>query len=136
MIEATVQGSRFAPPDPAPRRLWVVGDLAAVPAVNALLGALGPVPATVWLEQAHATDGEVPVRAAAGQDVVRVPRERDGLRLVETVRAALTADAVDPVRDYVWITCEAASTRALTRHVRRDLGMARSRLHGMAYWSA
>ena len=55
-IVATVQGSAFALPDPAPAHLYLVGDAASLPAVNSLLDAAPDIPATVWLEYAH--DGE------------------------------------------------------------------------------
>ena len=36
-IDATVQGSSFTFPQPTPRRIWVVGDPASIPAINSLL---------------------------------------------------------------------------------------------------
>ena len=131
-IEATLQGSAFALPDPAPRQLYVVGDAASLPAVNSLLDAAPDVPADLWLEYAHDGERELPVRARAGHHVAWVPRRDGGAQLVDTVRAALPA-APDA---YYWVACEAASTRALVRHVRRVLGVDKGRLCALGYWSA
>lgn len=49
-IEATVQGTDFEEPAPAPSHLFAVVDPAALPALNSLLGALGSAPATIWFE--------------------------------------------------------------------------------------
>jgi NADPH-dependent ferric siderophore reductase len=131
-IDATVQGSAFALPDPAPTHLYVVGDAASVPAVNSLLGAAGSVPATVWLEHAHDEEKDLPLRTGPAHTATWVPRRDGGRHLVETVCAALpaTGDA------YYWVACEAASARGITRHLRRDLGVDKRRLSTVAYWSA
>lgn len=49
-IEATVQGTDFEEPAPAPSHLFAVVDPAALPALNSLLGELGSAPATIWFE--------------------------------------------------------------------------------------
>ncbi|NSL43489.1 siderophore-interacting protein [Streptomyces sp. 8P21H-1] len=55
-IEATVQGTGFTHPDPAPSRVLAVADAASLPALNSLLDALGRVPATIWFETAAGAD--------------------------------------------------------------------------------
>ncbi|MEU4644342.1 siderophore-interacting protein [Micromonospora sp. NPDC023814] len=131
-IDATMQGSAFSLPDPAPRHLYLVGDAASLPAVNSLLDAAPDVPATVWLE--YADDGEKALtpRARAGHEVTWVPRRDDGRHLVDTVCAALPA-AADA---HYWVACEAASTRGITRHVRRTLGVGKHQVTSLGYWSA
>ncbi|MGI5244083.1 siderophore-interacting protein [Dactylosporangium sp. CA-139066] len=131
-IDATVQGSAFAWPEPAPGHVYVIGDAASLPAVNSLLDSLAAaVPATVWLEYAHDGERDLPVRRRAHDAVTWVPRG-DGGALAETVRAGLGTgpDA------YYWIAAEAAATRGLARHVRRELGVDRHRLCALGYWSA
>lgn len=127
-IEATVQGTGFTAPDPAPTHVFAIGDPASLPAVNSLLGALGSVPATVWFE--------------GGDDGLPLPTDRADLRraepgaLVDRVRAELPALLTATAHPYVWIACETRPTRALAAYVRKELGLAKDRLHAMGYWRA
>ncbi|WP_434742703.1 siderophore-interacting protein [Micromonospora sp. SH-82] len=132
-IHATLQGSAFTLPDPTPSHLYVVGDSSSLPAVNSLLDAVGDLPATIWLE--YATDDEKGLthRTRTGQEVVWVPRLDDGRHLVETVQAALPV-AVDGA--YHWVACEAGTTRAVARHLRRGLGVPRHQISALGYWNA
>jgi NADPH-dependent ferric siderophore reductase len=130
-IDATVQGTAFALPDPAPEQLYLVGDAASVPAINSLLDAVA-APATLWLEHAHDDEKGLPLRLREHDDVRWVPREDGGRQLVDTVCAEL------PKRDRAlyWVACEAGSTRAIARHVRRDLGVDKRSVSALGYWSA
>ncbi|MDG4765712.1 siderophore-interacting protein [Solwaraspora sp. WMMD406] len=131
-IEATVQGSAFALPDPPPAQLYVVGDPASLPAVNSLLDAAEKVPAALWLEYQHDGERELPLRTRPDDQVTWVPRRDGGQHLVDTVRSALPA-----VTDALyWVACEARSTRAITRHLRRDLGVDKRRVSALGYWNA
>jgi NADPH-dependent ferric siderophore reductase len=132
-LDATLQGSAFTVPDPLPRRLYVVGDAASLPAVNSLLDAMPGVPATLWLEYAHDGEKDLPLRTRDQHTVHWVPRLDAGGHLVDTVCAALPA-AEDGA--YYWIAAEAASTRSLTRHVRRGLGVDRKHVSALGYWKA
>lgn len=131
-IDATVQGSAFSMPDPQPRHLYLVGDPASVPAVNSLLDAAGHIPATVWLEYSHEPERDLPLRTREHHEVTWVPRRDSGQHLVDTVRAGLptAGDAL------YWVACEASSTRAITRHLRRDLGIDKRQLAALGYWKA
>ncbi|WP_433604592.1 siderophore-interacting protein [Dactylosporangium sp. CA-139114] len=131
-IDATVQGSGFRWPDPRPRHVFAVGDAASLPAVNSLLDDAGDSPATVWLEYAHEHERALPVRARAGDTVTWLPRKDGGRLLLDTVKAGL------PQSDgaYYWVAGEAASTRALARHLRKDLGVDKHRVSALGYWSA
>ena len=126
-IEATVHGTGFERPSPSPSHVFAIGDPASLPALNSLLAALDPAPATVWFEG----DGDgLPLPA----DIRRVPREEAGGRLVERVRTELPdllKGAPDP---YVWIACDTATTRALTSYVRKELGVPKQRMHALGYW--
>ncbi|CAM5638047.1 NADPH-dependent ferric siderophore reductase OS=Streptomyces griseomycini OX=66895 GN=FHS37_001844 PE=4 SV=1 [Streptomyces griseomycini] len=117
-IEATVQGTGFEEPRPAPSHVLVVGDPASLPAINSLLDALGSVPATVWFE--GTLDG-LPWRADPERHEVReVPRRGAGAALVERVRADLPELLRAGPDPYVWIACDTATTRALSAFVRED----------------
>ncbi|MEV7663265.1 siderophore-interacting protein [Paenarthrobacter sp. NPDC089316] len=137
-IEATVQGSSFSFPQPSPRRLWVVGDPASIPAINSLLDARGlaEVPVTAWLEYQHDADPSLEVRTAPNDVVTWIPRKRDGAALVEEVCDALSADTVSAADDFFWIACEASSTRAIVKHLRKGLGVDKHRIDALGYWRA
>ncbi|WP_428962328.1 siderophore-interacting protein [Micromonospora fluostatini] len=132
-IEATLQGSAFTLPDPTPTHLYLVGDSASLPAVNSLLDAAGDLPATIWLEYADDDEKGLPHRARAGQEVIWVPRLDEGRHLVETVRAALTSPTEGA---YHWVACEAGTTRALAKHLRKGLGVNRHQVSALGYWTA
>ncbi|UFR03338.1 siderophore-interacting protein [Streptomyces sp. Go40/10] len=133
-VEATVQGTGFRHPDPAPSHLVAIGDPASLPAINSLLDALGPAPATVWFEGDPAG---LPSRAEPDRHEIRaVPREDAGARLLERVRTELPAVLAGTPHPYVWIACDTATTRALASYVRTDLGVPKQRVHALGYWRA
>ncbi|MFF1274913.1 siderophore-interacting protein [Streptomyces marokkonensis] len=133
-IGATVQGTGFEHPDPAPSHVFVVGDAASLPAVNSLLAALGSAPATIWFE--GTLDG-LPCLADPGRHEVReVPRREAGAALVERVRAELPGPLRSVPDPYVWIACDTATTRELSAFVRKELGVPRQRLQALGYWRA
>ncbi|MFY1688707.1 siderophore-interacting protein [Plantactinospora sp. WMMB782] len=131
-IDAIVQGSAFQLPEPAPEHLYLVGDAASLPAVNSLLDAGAHIPATVWLEYSHEGEKALAPRARAHHEVTWVPRRDGGRHLVGTVCAALPASETA----HYWVACEAASTRSITRHVRRTLGVGKHQLTSLGYWRA
>ncbi|MFE5539217.1 siderophore-interacting protein [Streptomyces sp. NPDC056492] len=134
-IEATVQGTGFTAPAPAPERLLVIGDPASVPAINSLLDAYPQTPATIWLETQHASDADLPVRLdPARHEVRRVGRA--GSALVEQVKAELPELVADPESAYVWLACDTATTRTLTAYLRKDLALPKQRVNGLGYWRA
>lgn len=138
-IDATVQGSSFTFPQPAPRRMWVVGDPASIPAINSLLDerevtAAGLAPVTAWLEYQHDADPSIEVRTSGSDVVSWVPRKRDGAALVDEVCDALTAETVSVDHDFFWIACEASSTRAIVKHLRKTLGVDKHRIDALGYW--
>ncbi|MFE7980187.1 siderophore-interacting protein [Streptomyces shenzhenensis] len=141
-IEATVQGTGFQHPDPAPSHLVAIGDPASLPALNSLLDALGPAPATIWFEGEFEDEFEggsagLPCRADPSRHEIRqVPRRDAGAHLVERVRAELPALLADTPHPYVWIACDTATTRTLSSYVRRELGVPRQRVHALGYWRA
>ena len=78
-VEATVQGTGFTAPTPAPERLLVIGDSASLPAINSLLDTYPQTPATIWFETQHDSDERLPMRVEQGRhDIRRVRRGRHG----------------------------------------------------------
>lgn len=135
MIEATLQGTGFAAPDPLPTRLFVIGDPASLPAINSLLDALPQVPATIWFETTHASDHDLPLRLdAAHHDLRSVPRRDAGAHLVDEVKTALPSLLDGAADAYIWIACDTTTTRALTAYVRKDLAIPKDRVNALGYW--
>lgn len=133
-IEATVQGTGFDHPDPAPSHVFAVGDPASLPAINSLLDALGSAPATVWFEGG---DDDLPFRTDADRHELRkVPRRDSGAHLVDRVKSDLPGLLDATSEPYVWIACDTVTTRALTAYVRKELGLPRQRVHALGYWRA
>lgn len=129
-IQATVYGTGFEPLHPAPERLLIVGDAASLPAVNSLLDAFPETPATIWFETAD--DDELPYRTTDRHDLKLIARSDDAL--ADQVRKELPELATHPEKTYLWIACEAKSTRALTTFARKEIGIPKDRMHTMAYW--
>ena len=127
-IEATVLGSRFAIPEPAPAGYVIVGDSASLPAINSLLGAIGDAPARVFLEAGHDDDKHLPV--ARGADITWVDRKNAGQALLEVVRSA----AFDAGDHFGWVASDSRTTRSVARVLREDFGIPRKSLKAQAYW--
>ncbi|MFM9612702.1 siderophore-interacting protein [Streptomyces niveiscabiei] len=124
-IEATVQGTGFEAPVPGPGHVLAIGDPASLPAINSLLDSMSSIESTVWFEGGGA---ELPFR----HGVRRVPRGE----LVERVRRELPEVLAGAEAPYVWIACDTRTTRALSAYVRKELGVAKERVHALGYWRA
>ena len=64
-IEATVHGTGFTDPDPAPSHILAIGDPASLPAINSLLTALPSTPTTIWFETPAESEAESEEAAGA-----------------------------------------------------------------------
>ena len=127
--------------------MLAIADAASLPALNSLLDAVGPAPATIWFETAeHVTDGgKGPAKGMAGlplrveparHDLRTVPRLGGGAHLVTQVRDAgpeLLAETADP---YVWIACDTATARSLAAYFCKELGLPKHRVTALGYWRA
>lgn len=127
-IEATVHGTGFEEPDPAPTHVFAIGDPASLPAINSLLGALHSSPATIWF--GGAADG-LPFRTDPARHEIRT-----GDRLLDRVREDLPDLLAVHPDAYVWIACDTTTTRTLSSYVRKELGVPKDRLHALGYWRA
>ncbi|WP_217142264.1 siderophore-interacting protein [Streptomyces sp. AC627_RSS907] len=133
-IEATVQGTGFEAPVPAPGRVFAVADPASLPALNSLLDALDTVPATIWFE---GDTGGLPLRTDPARHEIRpVPRRDAGAHLVERVKESLPELLRSTPEPYVWIACDTATTRALAAYTRKELGVPKQRVNALGYWRA
>ncbi|NUV87705.1 siderophore-interacting protein [Streptomyces sp. KAI-26] len=135
-IDATLQGTGFTLPDPAPKRLFVIGDPAALPAINSLLDAIPETPATIWFETSHEDDRKLPFRLdEAHHTVHHVERREGGAHLVAEVKAALPGLLGEDSSDaYVWVACDTSTTRTLAAYLRKELGLPKDRVNALGYW--
>ncbi|MGX2995832.1 siderophore-interacting protein [Streptomyces sp. JNUCC 64] len=137
-IEATVHGTEFTRPEPAPSHLYVIGDPASLPAINSLLDALDGSTATIWYETSHPLDERLPTRVdPARHDLRVVPRRDSGAGLVEEVRSTLPdllGKHRGPDEFYVWIACDTVTTRALAAYLRKELSVPKPRVKALGYW--
>ncbi|SDZ29762.1 NADPH-dependent ferric siderophore reductase, contains FAD-binding and SIP domains [Micromonospora pattaloongensis] len=129
-VVADNAGVDFRPP---PGTDWVLlaGDETALPALAGILGWLPPgTRARVWIEVPDAADLR-PLPTVADEQVTWLIRDRARpMALCDAVRAA-TLPAGTP---YAWIAGEAATVRALRRHLVADRGLDRSRITFTGYW--
>ncbi|MCB8913638.1 MULTISPECIES: siderophore-interacting protein [Rhodococcus] len=132
VIAATVMGSKFALPEPAPEGYLVVGDPAALPAVNSLLDAIGDATARVWLEWSHDDDRSLPLHAGPNTTVTWIERTDGGQGLVQAIDAA----AFDAQRWHAWVAVEAKSTRAIVALMKKKFALPRKQITAQAYWTA
>ncbi|MEU0991028.1 siderophore-interacting protein [Streptomyces sp. NPDC005953] len=136
-VDATLQGTGFTAPAPLPKRLFVIGDPASLPAINSLLDALPDTPATIWFETADVAEEELPLRLHADRhELRRVPRKGRGAHLVAQVKESLPELIDDPSDAYVWVACDTATTRSLSSYLRKELALPKDRIHTLGYWRA
>ncbi|WP_329127046.1 siderophore-interacting protein [Streptomyces sp. NBC_01465] len=135
-IDATLQGTEFALPKPAPARLFIIGDAASAPAINSLLDAVPRTPATIWCETTHTSDKKLPFRLDPAHHTLRhVERREAGQHLVEDVKAELPGLLGEDTSDaYIWIACDTATTRALAAYARKELNVPKDRVSALGYW--
>ncbi|MEV5571360.1 siderophore-interacting protein [Spirillospora sp. NPDC052269] len=115
-------GVEFAPPASA-RTILIAGDESALPAIGANLASLPPgASAHVYVQIAHDDDRQDDLP----EGVTWLVRHRDE-PLPDAVQNA-------PAVDYAWLAGEAATVRAMRRHLVRDRGMPRTAVEFMGYW--
>ena len=135
-LGATFLGSRFAIPEPTPQGWLIVGDTAALPAINSLLDAVGEAgdggaPATLWFEWVHESDKDLPIRLRPQDTLHRVRRDpAPGAGIVEAVRAA----AFDATGHFGWVALDTAQTRAIASILRTDYTLGKRAVKAQAYW--
>jgi NADPH-dependent ferric siderophore reductase len=129
-ITATVLGSKFALPTPAPAGYVIVGDTASLPAIRTLLAAIGHTPAKVWLEWQHADDQTIPIPHGENVKLTWVQRSDSGDALVVAVRDA----AVESADHFGWVACDMKTTRAVVAILRNEFKIDKKSIKSQAYW--
>jgi ATP-binding cassette, subfamily B, bacterial IrtA/YbtP len=119
----------FTVPDDLPAGYLLIGDAAATPAINGIIGALPQdIPIEVYLEKHDENDLLIPI--------AEHPRLR--LHWVErhdTTSLAAAIEARDWSDWYCWVTPEAGSLKHLRTRLKDEFGFPKSELHAQAYWT-
>lgn len=119
----------FEVPDDLPAGFLLIGDAAAIPAINSILAALPPdVDVEVYLER-HCDADELLALAEHPRRRLHWVHRTD-----ETTLAAAIEDR-DWSNWYAWAGCEAGSGKHLRKRLRDTFGFPKSDLHAQAYWS-
>ncbi|MEY1677422.1 siderophore-interacting protein [Gordonia sp. ABKF26] len=131
-IGATLMGSKFAIPEPAPVGWLIAGDTASLPAINSLLDTLGNsgAGATIWFEYQHESDKSLPLRLRDQDTVHWIARGADGGALVDAVRSA----AFDATDHFGWVALDSTNTRAVAGLFKGEFGLPKKSVKSQAYW--
>ncbi|MFR9803567.1 siderophore-interacting protein [Pseudonocardia sp. RS010] len=130
-LEITHHNSWFRRPEEARWQL-LVGDVTALPAVGRIVEeSADRLPTTVLVEVPHRQDAQdlpgAQVRWMHTEGLGRTPS-----RLDELVRGV----QLPPGPGYVYVAGEASATRAVRRHLRRELGLPGGAYGVVGYWRA
>lgn len=127
-------GVEFEPPAGTD---WVLltADETALPAVAAILEWLpAGTPVRAWIEVAH-PDDRIRLATEAHLDLTWLVRDGAAAdRTAPLLTAVREASDLPSGTPYAWIAGEAASVRALRRHLVHDRGLPRDTVSFMGYW--
>jgi NADPH-dependent ferric siderophore reductase len=129
VIDASVMGSKFEIPVPAPAEYLLFGDTASLPAINSLLEVTGDVPVRVWIEAQHDSDRDLPLRATPHTDVQWLLRGDKG----EALRQAAAELTCTPDA-FAWVACEFHTTRDIVKSLKSTHKIPKSSIKSQAYW--
>jgi len=119
----------FTPPAIPPAGYLLLGDLAGLPGLRAVVGAIpDDTPIELLLEEHHATDRAAPLPTHPNLRITWVPHRPDGRALAEAV----------PTRDwsdwYAWAAAEKGAIKALKEVLRGEHGFPKTDLKLAPYW--
>lgn len=119
----------FTVPDDLPAGYLLIGDAAAIPAINGIIGALPrDIPIEVYLEQHDENDLLIPITEHPRSRVHWVERR-------DTTSLAAALEVRDWSDWYCWVTPEAGSLKHLRTRLKDEFGFPKSELHAQAYWT-
>ncbi|UBV15147.1 ABC transporter ATP-binding protein/permease [Mycolicibacterium fortuitum] len=119
----------FTVPEDLPAGYLLIGDAAAIPAINGIIGALPhDVPIEAYLEQHDENDLLIPIAEHPRLQVHWVERR-------DTTTLAAAIEARDWSDWYCWVTPEAGSLKHLRTRLKDEFGFPKSELHAQAYWT-
>lgn len=122
--------SRFEVSEEQPAGYLLIGDAAAIPGINGIVGAIpDDVPIEMYLEQHHENDALIPL--------ARHPRLRvHWVRRRDEKSLAAAIESRDWSNWYAWATPEAATLKQVRARLRDEFGFPKCEIHAQAYWNA
>ena len=135
LVDPDVDAGRFSlefPDVPFSGRTIVIGDSAALPAMNSLLESLGEAPAEVWLEHRLPEDRQLPLHLGPNAEGHRVHRSDESTGVRAVLESRWSQQPPSP-QDRYWIALEARDTRGVSSMLRAH-GMGREAIEATAYW--
>ncbi|MFI7671171.1 siderophore-interacting protein [Nocardia sp. NPDC049526] len=129
VLDASVLGSKFELPQPAPSEYVMFGDTASLPAINSLLDAIGDTPARVWLEWQYESDRTLPLRNKPHHQVTWLQRVDDGRLLRETAQEITCAPGT-----FGWVACDGPTTRSIVKTLKLTHDLPKTAIKYQAYW--
>ncbi|MGW4099334.1 ABC transporter ATP-binding protein/permease [Mycobacterium sp. NPDC004974] len=119
----------FTVPEDLPAGYLLIGDAAATPAINGIIGVLPhDIPIEVYLEQHDENDLLIPIAEHPRLRVHWVKRH-DATSLAAAIETRDWSDW------YCWVTPEAGSLKLLRTRLKDEFGFPKSELHAQAYWT-
>lgn len=119
----------FTVPEDPPAGYLLIGDAAATPAINGIIGVVPQdIPIEVYLEQHDESDLLIPIAEHPRLNLHWVARE-------DTASLAAAIESRDWSDWYCWVTPEAGSLKHLRTRLRDEFGFPKSELHAQAYWT-
>ncbi|KWX21694.1 iron ABC transporter permease [Mycolicibacterium wolinskyi] len=119
----------FTVPEDPPAGYLLIGDAAATPAINGIIGVVPQdIPIEVYLEQHDESDLLIPIAEHPRLTLHWVARE-------DTASLATAIESRDWSDWYCWVTPEAGSLKHLRTRLRDEFGFPKSELHAQAYWT-
>lgn len=119
----------FTVPEDPPAGYLLIGDAAATPAINGIIGVVPQdIPIEIYLEQHDENDLLIPIAEHPRLTLHWVARE-------DTASLAAAIESRDWSDWYCWVTPEAGSLKHLRTRLRDEFGFPKSELHAQAYWT-
>ena len=129
-VMSLMGSSRFDISDEQPAGYLLIGDSAAIPGMNGIIGVVpDDVPIEMYLEQHDDNDTLIPLAAHPRLRVHWVSR-RDEKSLAAAIENRDWSDW------YAWATPEATTLKHIRTRLRDEFGFPKSEIHAQAYWSA
>ncbi|AKS31355.1 ABC transporter ATP-binding protein/permease [Mycolicibacterium goodii] len=125
----TLGSAGFSVPEDPPAGYLLIGDAAATPAINGIIGVVPhDIPIEVYLEEHDDSDRLIPIAEHPRMRLHWVVRE-DATSLANAIEAR------DWSNWYCWVTPEAGSLKHLRTRLRDEFGFPKTELHPQAYWT-
>lgn len=125
----TLGSAGFGIPEDPPAGYLLIGDAAATPAINGIIGVVPhDIPLEVYLEEHDENDRLIPIAEHPRMRLHWVERE-------DTTSLAAAIETRDWSNWYCWVTPEAGSLKHLRARLRDEFGFPKTELHPQAYWT-